>query len=171
MERMSSIELAIKNETSEMEYYLNEWKRSTNPVAKALFSTLATDEQEHMTRLRNLHEKLVSSGAWPEDVAIEVAGTNIKKVLEAVPRQYGSDQDHDDDDLAALRKGVDFEANGAKFYTDLAATCKNPQEVKFFRFLAGIEREHMLSIQDSLLFLEDPQSWHEAHEHAHLDGA
>lgn len=171
MDRMSSIELAIKNESSEMEFYLNESKRSTNPVAKALFATLAEDEKEHMTRLRNLHTKLVSSGAWPEDVAIEVAGTNIKAVLEAVPRQYASDQDHDDDDIAALKKGIDFEASGSKFYSDLATACKNPQESKFFKFLAGIEREHMLSIQDSLFFLEDPQGWHEAQEHHHLDGA
>ncbi|MCU0664856.1 MAG: ferritin family protein [Myxococcota bacterium] len=170
MERMSSIELAIKNESSEMEYYLNESKRSTNPVAKALFATLAEDEKEHMTRLRGLHAKLVGSGSWPENVAIEVAGTNIKKVLEAVPRQYGSEEDHDDDDLKALRKGIDFETSGAQFYADLSAKCKNPQEAKFFKFLAGIEREHMLSIQDSLLFLEDPAGWHESHEHIHLDG-
>jgi len=37
MDHMSSIELAITNETKEMEYYLNHARRSRNPVAKALF--------------------------------------------------------------------------------------------------------------------------------------
>jgi rubrerythrin len=167
---MSSIELAIRNETAEMEYYLAEAARSRNPVARRLFETLAEDEKEHMTRLRALHGKLVSSGSWPEDVTIEVAGTNVKHVLEGLGRN-GETAAHDDDDIAALHKGIGFEQNGSKFYAELAAACDNPQERKFFSFLAGIEREHMLSIQDSLFYLEDPQGWLEEKGRAGLDGA
>ena len=38
-------------------------------------------------------------------------------------------------------------------------------------FLADIEREHRISLQDSLSYLEDPESWLEASEHQGLDGA
>ncbi|HUT79080.1 MAG TPA: ferritin family protein [Polyangia bacterium] len=170
MDRMSSIELAIRNETAEMEYYLVEARRSGNPVAKRLFETLAGDEQEHMTRLRALHVRLIADGSWPEDVTIEVAGTNIKQVLENFGRNLETAV-HDGDDIAALNKGIEFERNGSKLYNDLAAACRNLQEQRFFRFLAGIEREHMLSIQDSLFYLEDPQGWFEEQERAGLDGA
>lgn len=170
MEKMPSIELAIRNETAEMEFYLGEARRSKNPVAMRLFETLAEDEKEHMTRLRALHGRLVSSGSWPEDVAIEVAGTNIGKVLDGLARTAG-DAAHDDDDVAALKKGIGFEQNGAKFYAELAQACDNPQERKFFSFLSGIEREHMLSIQDSLFYLEDPEGWLEEKGRAGLDGA
>lgn len=171
MERMSSIELAMKNEGSEMEYYLNQASRSKNPVAKALFQTLAEDEKEHMVRLKGLHEKLIKVGDWPEDVPITVAGTNIRNVLDSVVQMAGSAENYDSNDLDALRKGVEFEGQGHKFYAELAEACDNPQEAKFFRFLAGIEREHMLSIQDSLFYLEDPQGWHESKSRAGLDGA
>lgn len=170
MDRMPSIELAIRNETAEMDYYLAEAKRSKNPVAKRLFETLAEDEQEHMTRLRALHGRLTADGSWPADVPIEVAGTNVKQVLESLGRDRESAA-HEDDDIAALNKGIGFEQNGSKFYAELAEACDNPQERKFFSFLAGIEREHMLSIQDSLFYLEDPQGWLEEKERSGLDGA
>ncbi|MDJ0765176.1 MAG: ferritin family protein [Myxococcota bacterium] len=171
MDRMSSIELAMKNEKSEMEYYFNEARRSKNPVAKRLFETLAGDEREHMTRLRGLHEKLTNDGSWPEHVPIEVAGTDVKQVLDNLVRDHGASQDHDADDIAALKQGIEFEASGSKFYAELAQACDNPQERKFFGFLSQIEREHMLSIQDSLFYLEDPEGWHESKGRAGLDGA
>lgn len=170
MDRMSSIEIAMNNEQTEMNFYLAEAKRSNNPVAKVLFETLAEDEKEHMTRIQSLHGKLVANGSWPEDMPIEVAGTNIKKNLDKIARDQSTAK-HDLDDMEALNKGVAFEEKGAKFYADLAKECKNPQEKKFFQFLAGIEREHMLSIKDSIFFLEDPQGWHEAKQRQNLDGA
>ncbi|MCP4605345.1 MAG: ferritin family protein [Proteobacteria bacterium] len=171
MDRISSIKLAIKNETSEMAFYLNEARRSENPVTKALFGTLAEDEKEHMQRIRALNDKLVADGSWPKDMPIEVKGTNIKAVLKGLGRNPEISAKHNDDDLAALRTGIEFENNGAKFYSELAEISENPQEAGFFRFLADIEREHMMSIQDSLFYLEDPQGWLESKERSGLDGA
>mgnify|MGYP003572590946 FL=1 len=171
MDRISSIELALKNEQSEMEYYLNNARRSNNPVARKLFETLAADEREHMTRIKGLHQKLLADGSWPDDLPIAVAGTNIKEALAAVSRIGEEAANHDADDIAALKQGIEFEQGGSKFYGELAEACDNPQEARFFRFLSGIEREHLLSIQDSLFYLEDPEGWLESHERHHLDGA
>ena len=99
-----------------------------------------------------------------------MAGTNIKSVLENIARDGISTKDHDMDDIEALKKSIEFEARGSRFYAELSKACDNPQEEKFFRFLSQIEREHMLSIQDSLFYLEDPEGWFESHERAGLDG-
>lgn len=171
MDRISSMKLAMENEASEMAFYLNESRRSTNEVAKALFKTLAADEKEHMERIRGLHAKLVSDGSWPKDAPIQVAGTDIRSVLKSIGRDPSQSTAHDLDDILAMKKGIEFEQKGALFYANLADRCDNPQEVRFFKFLAGIEREHMLSIQDSLLYLEDPGSWFESKERRGLDGA
>ncbi|MFO8073910.1 MAG: ferritin family protein [Polyangia bacterium] len=170
MDKMSSIELAIQNERTERQFYLNEAGRSQNPVAKRLFETLAEDEEEHERRLTGLHEKLTSDGSWPEHVPIELADTNVKSVLDGIARKQETVA-HDDDDIAALNKAIEFEQKGSKLYADLAEECDNPAEKKFFSFLAGIEREHMLSIKDSLFYLEDPQGWLEDKERQGLDGA
>lgn len=171
MDRMSSIELAIKNEKTEMQYYMNESRRSNNPLARAMFKELAKDEQEHMRRIRGLHGKLVAEGAWPTDVRIEVAGTDITRVLDELVGLESSAAGHDHDDIVALEKAAAFESSGATFYAELAAACDNPQEQEFFAFLANIEREHHLSVTDSLAYLQDPEDWMMQHGRAGLDGA
>lgn len=171
MDYMASLELALKNEATEMKFYQNESQRSKNPLAKRMFDLLADDEKEHMHRIRHLHEKLTATGAWPKDVAIQIKDTNVRNVLNELTAKLDSSTQHNDDDMAALRKAVDFEGKGAKFYADVAAACQNPMEKNFFLFLSRIEREHQLSLIDSISYLEDPQTWMLEHERAGLDGA
>ena len=171
MDRMSSIELALMNEQKEMEYYGRHAERSRNPLAKAMFETLARDEAEHMTRIRGLHGKLVEGGTWPEDVAIDVAGTNVRQVLGSMVGTDGAAEGTERDDVEAIRQGIEFETRGEKFYAELAQVCDNPMEKTFFEFLSGIEREHRLSLTDTLHYLEDPETWLEQHGRAGLDGA
>jgi rubrerythrin len=171
MDRMASIELALKNEQAEMEFYAGNAGRSKNPLAKGIFETLAKDEEEHMRRIRGLHQRLLGQGAWPQDVPIEVAGSNIKQVLEGLAALPASAKDHDLDDVAALERGCEFEGKGTKFYADLAKSCANPMERKFFEFLSQIEREHLRSIERSLEFFKDPGSWNMERERSGLDGA
>ena len=171
MDRMKSIKMAIDNEKSEMAFYNGEAARSKNPVAKALFKTLAEEEKEHMERIGDLHKKLTAAGSWPEDVPLEVSGTNVTSALAKVRRDLASSQEHDDDDIAALKKSIDSEADASKAYAEIAKACNNPKEVAFFKFLAEIENEHMASLKDSLAYLEDPESWLEQAGKIGLDGA
>lgn len=171
MDRMASIELALKNEQTEMEWYQNEAGRSNNPLARAMFQNLARDEEEHMTRIKGLHEKLLSDGAWPEDMPIQVAGTVITETLNGLVKKGGSADQHDDDDEEALRRAIAFETKGELFYKDLAKACTNTQERTFFEFIASIERQHRLSLVDTMAYFEDPHSWLEQHEKITLDGA
>jgi len=171
MDTMAAIELALKNEKTEMEFYQHEASRSRNPLAKAMFLQLAKDEEEHMTRIRGVHQKRSADGSWPKDVPIQVKGTHVTRVLEETVKKTGSAQDHDGDDQVALKKAIEFESRGHRFYVEVAAGCSNPMEQKFFRFLAEIEREHHLSLVDSLAYLEDPEGWTRQHERSGLDGA
>jgi rubrerythrin len=170
MDRMASIEMALKNERTEMQFYLDHAKRSKNPLARAMFQTCARDEAEHMSRIQHLHERLIAAGSWPAEMPIEVSGSNIKDVLDA---QIGKKdaEDHDMDDEKALEHAAAFESRGMEFYEKLALVCENPAERGFFTFLATIEREHYLSISETLFYLRDPEAWYEEKEKIHIDGA
>ncbi len=171
MDRMASMELAINNEKEEMAFYNGEAERSKNPIAKKLFKTLAEEEKEHMVRIGELHKRLRADESWPEDVPLEVSGTNVKVALSDFRRELTTTQEHDDDDIAALKKSIESERGAAKLYGDIAAACTNAMEATFFRFLSEIETEHMASLKDSLAYLEDPEGWLAQSEHAGLDGA
>ena len=171
MDRISSMELAISNERTEMEFYQTESARSKNRLAKQMFDTLAADEKAHMKKIGELHQKLVESGEWPADLPLEVSGTDIREQFTAIASDAQSADEHDQDDIAAIRKAISFEAQGAKLYAQLADASANPVEKKFFRFLSLIEREHQLSLNDTLAYFEDPEGWLMEIEGMRLDGA
>lgn len=160
MDRISTIEFAIKNEARETAYYLGEAARSKNPVARLLFKNLAKDEQEHVEKIKVLHAKLTSQGKWPEDLPIEVAGTDVMKALDQIGKNHETTAAHDDDDLKALRRAVEVEKEGKALYEKLAASAVGEAERNFFEFLARIEDQHLKSVVDSLHYLEDPEGWY-----------
>ena len=140
MDRISSIDLAVENEKAEMAFYLNQASRSENILAKALFETLAAEEQEHMTVIKRLHDKLLKEGSWPENVPIEIEGTNVKSILEDLWKDSGAASNQTEDDTAAFKKGMENEQRAAKHYADLANASQNPQEKKFFSCLLKMNR-------------------------------
>lgn len=160
MDRISTIEFAIKNEAKETAYYLGEAGRSKNPVAKLLFKNLAKDEQEHVDKIKVLHAKLTAEGKWPADLPIEVAGTNVMDALDQIGKNHETTAAHDDDDIRALKRAVEVEKEGKALYEKLAASSTGEAERTFFEFLARIEDQHLKSVMDSLLYLEDPEGWY-----------
>ena len=169
-ERLDALELALKNEMQERQFYLKNAERSVNPLGKAMFRQIADEELEHYERLQQLHAKLSQSQQWPASLPLDVKGTRIKDVLKSVLDKVKKVPAGDVDDLAALKTAIDFEARGAAFYANLRDKSSDPIQKKFFDLLAGIEQEHYVSLKDSEHFLTDPASWYREKEHPGLDG-
>ncbi|MBN2342927.1 MAG: ferritin family protein [Deltaproteobacteria bacterium] len=171
MDRISSVKFAMDNEQREKDFYLKEAARSNNPVVKRLLETLAAEEEDHKTWIAQLHSKLIADGAWPEDVDLEMKDSNVNEELKKLDYKAEETKAHDDNDIEALTAAVQFEKDAAEFYAELVQKCDNPKEQVFFKFLSKIERDHMLSIEDSLSYLKDPEAWFDATERHGLDGA
>jgi len=169
-QRLNALEVALNNETNEREFYLNHAKRTRNPVGKAMFNQIADDELEHYQRLKELHEKWKKNEAWPETVPLTVKQTNVKTILQSVVKKSGEMPETDRDDLAAIEVATRFEAKGVELYTGLSDASTDPREKSFFKLLAGIEREHYLSLKDTEEFIKDPAGWYTRKEHHGLDG-
>lgn len=146
-DRISAIEVAINNEAREQEFYLANARRTKNPLGQSTFKTLAGEELEHLERLRELYHELSEEGHWPETVPLTVGETNIKEVLASFVQREVEITESDDDDLAAIRKAMEFEAKAAKFYVEVRDQSNDPKEREFFDLLARIEREHYLALK------------------------
>jgi len=170
-ERIKALEIALNNEARERDFYLKHSQRTTNSMGKTMFATIASDEDEHYNRILNLHKRLIQEGKWPETVPIQVKGTEVKKVIQKVVDSVDTSSKANTDDMDAVKVAIDFETKGEKFYSDLAKNVDNPMEKKFYQFLASIEREHRLSLQDTLEYFQDPAGWFRVKEHHTIDGA
>lgn len=170
-QRLDALEVALNNEMKEREFYLNHADKTRNPVGRAMFIQIADDELEHYERLKDLHAKWRTKDTWPETIPLTVKQTNVQTLLKDLIRKVEDMPGADDDDLEAIAVATLFEAKGAEMYTELSSASKDPKEKAFFALLAGIEREHFLSLKDTEEYLKDPSSWFTRKEHHGLDGA
>jgi rubrerythrin len=169
-ERLNALEVALNNEMREREFYLQNAKRSKNPLGKAMFQQIGDDELEHYERLKQLHQKWNQKEKWPSTVPLKVKDTIVKDVLVDFLKKVDKTAKSDADDLQAVRTAIDFEAKGAKYYAQLRDDSSDPKEKQFFDLLSRIENEHYLSLKDTEEYLTDPASWYRKMEHHTLDG-
>jgi rubrerythrin len=169
-ERLNALEIALKNEMNEHHFYLKNAERTANPVGKAMFAQIAAEELEHYERLKQLAENWKKEQKWPETLPLKVKETAVRSVF-GKAAQAGGKTAGDADDLAAVRKAIDFEAKGSQFYAELRDKSADPKEKAFFGLLADIEHEHFVSLKDTEEFFIDPAGWYQKAQSSGLDGA
>ncbi len=169
-ERIKALEVALTNESRERDFYLKHAVRTTNPLGRVMFQTLAHDESEHYQRILALHERLLQEGKWPDTIPLTVKGTEIRSILRTTLESVEHMPSDDRDDVAAINIAVAFEAKGVEFYEQLRNNADEPREKAFYGMLASIEREHFLSLQDACEYFQDPAGWYRIKEKPHVDG-
>ena len=169
-ERLNALEVALKNEMNEHNFYQKNAERTANPVGKAMFGQIAAEELEHYERLTQLADVWKKDQKWPETVPLKVKDTAVKSAIGKAAKGAGK-ATADADDLAAIRTAIDFEAKGAQFYAERRDKSTDPKEKAFFGLLATIEQEHHASLTDTEEFFVAPGSWYQKHESTLLDGA
>lgn len=169
-DRLNALEVALNNEMKEREFYLKNAKRTKNPLGKAMFRQIGDDELEHYERLKQLQQEWKRQGKWPETVPLKVKDTIVKDILLEYIKKIDELSKGDSDDLKAVQIAIDFEAKGAKFYSELRDSVTDPKEKQFFDLLSRIENEHYLSLKDTEEYFIDPKSWYLKVEHHTLDG-
>lgn len=168
-EKAKAIEIALENEMKEREFYLKQSEKTDNPVGKKMFETIADEENDHYRMLKEIHQELENKGKWPTEVSTVVKDTNIRKVLEELPKIADKTFESTADDKEAISIAIEFEKQAYVYYSKLKDKADDPVEKRFFEHLASIEREHMESLQDTLMFFEDPSTWYEEKEKPHFD--
>jgi rubrerythrin len=169
-DRIKALEVALNNESRERDFYLKHADRTSNSFGKLMFQSIAKDEDEHYKKILDLHGKLKEEGKWPETIPLKVKGTDMKSILKKVVESVDTSTEADTDDMEAVQIAIDFETRGEKFYSDLRDSVESPVEKEFYDVLATMEREHRLSLEDTLDYFKDPEGWYRMKEKRHLDG-
>lgn len=169
-DRLEALKVALENEEKERDFYLAQAKRTKDVLGKNMFESIAQDENEHYRRLLELHRKLEERNKWPVDFSIDIP-TRVTEALNRLSKEAASAPQNDASDIEALKTAIAFEQKGESFYARLAGEAKEKAEKRFFSLLSSIEREHRLSLEDTLEYFTDPMSWMERKGGRHLDGA
>ncbi|HON58347.1 MAG TPA: ferritin family protein [Smithella sp.] len=168
--RMSALKFALENEQKEREFYLANARRTKNLAGKNMFKQIAEEEKEHYEMLKKLFSAWEGKSKWPETISLKTKKSLASHILKSMADKKAAYIKGNDDDLKAVRTAIDFEARGMALYTKLEEGSADPKEKAFFNLLAGIERQHFMSLRDTEEFLMDPASWYQKTERASLDG-
>lgn len=168
--RLEALKLALANEEKERDFYLAHAKRTKDALGRQMFESIAADENEHYKRLLDLHKRLEERSKWPEGFSLDVS-SRVLEALNRLSKEANAAPESDENDLDAVKVAIEFEKKGEAFYARLAEEAKDKSEKRFFSMLASMEREHMLSLEDTFEYFTDPQSWMEKKGGRHLDGA
>lgn len=171
MSEQTPFELAFQNEIKEIEFFLGVAERARNPLVRSLFKTLAKEEMDLLGQVSELKQMSLKGGRWisrpfQAPVSSGGAGERDHNGSKSKPKTAECDADID-----ALRSSILIAQSGAQLFADLAKTAKDPDESRLYQRISRIESEHLLSLNDALYYLEDPESWLGDREHSSLDGA
>lgn len=169
-DKIEALKLALTNEEKERDFYLGHARRTRDKLGKQMFESIAADEDMHYRRLLDLHKKLEERSKWPEGFSIDIS-TRVIEALGRLSKEATTSPESDDDDVNAVKIAIEFEQKGEEFYARLADQAKDKAEKRFFTLLSSMEREHRLSLEDTLEYFTDPQGWLERKGGRHLDGA
>lgn len=169
--RMDALVFALENEEKEREFYLAHARKTKNMAGKTMFKQIADEEKEHYEMLKKLHDKWVKQKKWPATVPLEVQKSSVGAIIKSMSGKKSARITGTEEELKALRTAIDFEARGVALYTKLEKQCDDPKEADFFKMLASVEREHLLSLKETEEFLLDPATWYQHMERSGLDGA
>lgn len=168
--RIEALTVALENEERERDFYRGQSEKTDNPVGRKMFLQFAAEEDEHYRRLQAIHEELARQGKWPDTVSNTVGASNIRETFNKIAGLAENTQPASRDDIDALHIAIEFETKAHGFYTKLSREADAAPEKEFFKLLASVEWEHLLTLRDSLLFFEHPEDWFAEHEKSQLEG-
>jgi len=170
-EKLDALKLALTNEEKEKEFYLQHAGRTSNEVGKKMFIAIAKDEEEHYRKIEELYNNLKERDGWPDGFSSQISSSKVAEIIDDIIQKSLVSESADVEDEKAVEMAIDFERMAEEFYSELAERADSEEERNFFNMLSSLEREHRLSLEDTLDYFKDPQGWLERKGGRHLDGA
>jgi len=161
-----ALKKAIQMEEEGKQFYLKAAKEAKNLLVKRVFEQLAQEEDLHIKKINEVYHLLKEEKplGWITSVG---DSSRVQKVFqECLMEQAKGAQD----EIQALHFALAREEESIKYYENLAAQTDNNKEKRFYLTLSREERDHYLTILDSIEYLTDPVGWLQVHEKTGLEG-
>jgi rubrerythrin len=165
MDKQEIIRTAVQLEVDGRAFYLDAAGKVTSPAVKQVLESLAKDEESH---IRWIEENLgipESAGQLNRE-----SYDRVKHIFAAVPKDQRERFVTSPDDIAPLRQAIDREVKTANAYTKWADEVDDPTLKGILQKLAEVERFHEKLLENTILYLENPDQYFQQEEGWMFDG-
>jgi rubrerythrin len=157
---LTALEKAMETERKGRSFYAEAGEHVKDPMGKAVFQTLARDEEEHLRLLQAEYEAISNEQDWME--------LDEAKVCEPLTplKLYPDRQDAalmiatDTTDLEALKLAMKFEEQGYEMYVAAGGETDDPKGKMVFDFLATQANSHYAFLQKTHEYLTSEGAWY-----------
>lgn len=141
---LMALSIAIQTEKDGREFYLSAAQKTDDPQGKALLSSLADDELDHLRLLEAQHEALMKEQRWlpHSEPGEEVQPTKVKGAPIFSRLALAEDINTYTSELSALRMAFLMERDAVAFYSRAASQTDDPDGKAMYQYLVGMEKEH-----------------------------
>ena len=169
MDNMSqTIKTAIEMEENGIDFYNKAEEKTSYPLAKKMFLSLAEDEKKHLNALSKIIIDLKFSDF--KRFFGEKPRQKIENIFRKVKNEIQERIAVNPDELESLRIGMDMELGSVEFYQKALEKSKDNDQKAFLRRLVEEEKEHFQLLQNTHSYLKNSGDWFLWEERGLLDG-
>ena len=161
---MKAVEMAMKMEQEAVEFYTRCADKTSNPVGKKMFLSIADDEKHHIACAMNVQKgkAFTPAKATPLEDMKKIFDQNKQDMLRRVASTA--------DELDAFVVAMKMEDQAIAFYKKASSQAATAEEKNFFDCLIRDEEEHFSIFQNTYSFLSDTGNWFMWDEHSIVEG-
>lgn len=161
---MDTVEMAMKMEQEAIDFYRKCAEKTSNPVGKKMFLSIAEDEQYHKECAIQVSRggEFKPSDATPLEDMKEIFEQHKETMLQRVASTA--------DEISALETAMAMEKEAIDFYRKALASASSPTEKAFFECLIKDEEEHFAIFQNTYSYLYDTGNWFMWEERGIVEG-
>lgn len=161
---------AIAFEEEGIRFFSARAETTNSEMERAIFLSLAKDEQGHRAHLIELRDDLIRTHDLTPLGNTEDDHRAPKEIFETAMAEVQDPYEYKQEDLQILEGAMEVERKGYHMYAKAAEEMSSPDAKKLFQHLAEEEQTHYDLLKNTYEYIKDPAGWHEYEEGAMLDG-
>ncbi len=165
-----SLGIAVQMEQNGQRFYREAAERMTHPFGRQMFQSLTHDEERHERIFREMAEQEGLRPAEMDEIDREGPAKRISTIFSRIAKEIKEQLEPSDDDIAVLDKALELEEQAFSFYNETAQKTTDETEQAILRKIANEENEHYKILNDTRLYLTNPEEWHIKEEKPLIDG-
>ena len=161
---MNAAEIALKMETDAVEFYTEAADKSSHPIGKKMFLSIAEDEKRHVRMIDAIIKgmSLTENNIDPMEQVMSVFEANKDAMQERIAST--------DNDLEALKIAMEMEGKGRDFYRKSADEATDDKSRALFERLFIEEEKHYAIFENTHSYLSDNSNWFMWEERGIIEG-
>ena len=171
---LEALNLALQMERDGYKFFSEARDKTEHPLAKETFASLAKWEIEHIRVIEKFYSSMQNTGTWESIDQVDYKKGQSIETFKSIFKQARENIDEtvktDANVLDAYRFARDVEDRLLVFYQKKSEEVSDENAIKFYKFMAGQEREHQFILDNSLRYLENPAQWAAEEENWMFDG-